>query len=262
MGSLVAPPDAVQGQAQRLMYLHVPSAWTGFACFTAVLVGSLGYLAGRGDRWDRWARAAAEIGVVATASAITVGAVWGRAVWGVWWAWDPRLVSAALLLVAYLGCLAFRNSTVDPALGARRAALAGVASFPLVPATHCSVVWWRSLHQRPTLLTARPDRLIDPLMATALVMALVAGAALAGWVFARRVASLERAALGPPPRPGALWRQRARASRAIAKNTMARYAVERRDSRAGRGWRPARTVARSRCASVSSPTAAPTATTP
>src|SRR3954471_11612416 len=91
-GLTVAPPDAVQGGAQRLMYLHVPAAWTAYLAFGFVLCNSLGYLARAEPRYDRRARAAAEVGVAATAATIAVGSVWGRLVWGVWWTWDPRLV--------------------------------------------------------------------------------------------------------------------------------------------------------------------------
>lgn len=90
---VVAPPDALQGQAQRLMYVHVPAAWLAYACFAAVLVASVAYLVGRDLRWDRRAQAAGELGVGMTALAIVLGSLWGRPVWGTWWVWDPRLVT-------------------------------------------------------------------------------------------------------------------------------------------------------------------------
>lgn len=210
-GTLIAPPDAVQGQAQRLMYLHVPAAWTGFACFAAVLAASIAYLA-RGDlRWDRLARAAAEIGVVSTATAIAVGSLWGRLVWGVWWAWDPRLVSTAMLLVVYLGYLALRQLGNTPdrdaatdgddahdaadqeTAVARRSAIAGIAGFALVPVVHFSVVWWRSLHQQATLLTPQTSH-IHPLMLLALGLSLVTFTAGAAWLMGYRVRVLDRTA--------------------------------------------------------------------
>ncbi|MEN3614506.1 cytochrome c biogenesis protein CcsA [Plantactinospora sp. ZYX-F-223] len=206
-GLLIAPPDALQGDAQRLMYLHVPAAWTAYLAFASVLAASLGYLATRDLRWDRCARVAAELGVGLTGLTISLGALWGRAVWGAWWAWDPRLVSTALLLVVYAGYLALRRA-LDPADGggeiriahraARVAALVGMAGFALVPLVHLSVVWWRSLHQPATILAPqRPP--IDPLMAAALLLSVAAFTATAMWIFLRRLDAVERTVARPAP---------------------------------------------------------------
>lgn len=189
VGLFVAPTDAVQGSAQRLMYLHVPAAWTGYLAFAVVLVASLGYLLRPELRFDRYAAAAAEVGVAATAVAIAAGSVWGRAVWGVWWAWDPRLVSTALLLIVYIGYLAVRRLGDDAHRNARRAAAVGIAAFGLVPVVHFSVVWWRSLHQPATLLAPDPSPPIDPLMAAALLLCVGAATAIATWAFLWRLAA-------------------------------------------------------------------------
>ncbi len=114
-GAVIAPPDRIQGQAARLMYLHVPAAWTAYLAFAVVLVCSVQFLRSREMRWDRYGRVAGEIGVVMTALTIVVGSVWGRLVWGVWWAWDPRLVSTAMLLLVYAGYLAVRHIDADAA---------------------------------------------------------------------------------------------------------------------------------------------------
>jgi heme exporter protein C len=196
-GLLVAPPDAVQGDAARLMYLHVPAAWTAYLAFAVVLVGSAGYLGRHELRFDRYALAAAEIGVGLTALTIALGSIWGRAVWGVWWAWDPRLVSTALLLVVYAGYLAVRRTDADPHRAARRSARLGIAGFAMLPLVHFSVVWWRSLHQPATLLAPDPDPPIDPVMLAALTLCLAAFTATASWVFLRRVASLRSAEQDP-----------------------------------------------------------------
>jgi heme exporter protein C len=125
-----------------------------------------------------------------TALTIALGSIWGRAVWGVWWAWDPRLVSTALLLVVYAAYLALRRIDGDPHRAARRAARLGIGGFVVLPVVHFSVVWWRSLHQPATVLAPNPDPPIDPVMFTALTLCLVAFTATASWVFLRRVASL------------------------------------------------------------------------
>jgi heme exporter protein C len=192
----VAPTDAVQGDAQRLMYLHVPAAWTAYTAFAVVLGASVAYLTRRQLRFDRYARAAAEIGVVATALAIATGSVWGHAVWGVWWTWDPRLVSTALLLLAYAAYLAVRRLTGDPGTNARRSALLGVGAFALVPVVHFSVVWWRSLHQPATMLAPNPKPPIDPLMAATLLLCVAAFLVTAAWLYLWRLS-----ALGTPAEP-------------------------------------------------------------
>src|SRR3954467_7021437 len=120
LGLVVAPPDAVQGQAQRLMYVHVPAAWLAYLSFAGVLVASVAYLVTRDLRWDRRAQAAAELGVGMTALAIALGSFWGRPVWGAWWVWDPRLVTTAVLLLVYLGYLSVRGLSDDRAAGGRR----------------------------------------------------------------------------------------------------------------------------------------------
>jgi heme exporter protein C len=198
-GGLLAPADEVQGQAQRLMYLHVPAAWVAFAAFAVVLATSSAYLIGRDLRWDRFARAAAEIGVALTAVAIATGSLWGHLVWGSWWAWDPRLVSTVLLFLAYAGYLALRRAISErigardggDARVARPAAFVGVGAFVIVPVVHFSVVWWRSLHQDATVLAPeRPP--IDPRMAVALLLALAAASVAALCGLLHRVIVLER----------------------------------------------------------------------
>jgi heme exporter protein C len=194
----VAPPDAVQGQAQRLMYVHVPAAWLAYACFALVLVASVAYLLRRDLRWDRRAQAAGELGVGMTALAIVLGSLWGRPVWGTWWVWDPRLVTTVVLLLVYAGYLSVRGLGDDRATGARRAAAVGVLGLVNVPVVHFSVVWWRTLHQPATVLSPDPAPM-DPRMALALLLAVVAFT-LAGWlVLRRRVRVLAEHDAAPPP---------------------------------------------------------------
>lgn len=181
---LVAPPDAVQGQAQRLMYVHVPAAWLAYLSFAGVLLASVAYLVTRDLRWDRRARAAAELGVGMTALTIVMGSLWGRPVWGTWWVWDPRLVTTAILLLVYLGYLSVRELCDDRAAGARRAAAVGVIGFIDIPVVHFSVVWWRTLHQPATLLSPDPAPM-DPRMLAALLVA-VGAFTLGGLVVFRR----------------------------------------------------------------------------
>lgn len=194
LGLVVAPPDAVQGQAQRLMYVHVPAALTAYLAFAIVLVGSVAYLLRRNLRWDRRAQAAAELGAGMTALTIVLGSLWGRPVWGVWWAWDPRLVSTAVLLLIYLGYLGIRGLADDPHTNARRAAIVGVLGFVDVPIVHFSVVWWRTLHQPPTVLEPGGSPPIESTMLAALVAGWVSFTFLGAWVYLRRIRLLETTA--------------------------------------------------------------------
>lgn len=195
---LVAPPDAVQGQAQRLMYVHVPAAWLAYACFATVLVASVGYLLTRNLAWDRRAQAAAEVGVGMTVLAIALGSLWGRPVWGTWWVWDPRLVTTVVLALVYAGYLSVRGLVDDRALGARRAAAVGILGFVNVPVVHFSVVWWRTLHQPATVLSPDPAPL-DGRMAAALAAGVLAFS-LAGYlVIRRRVRVLAAGEVPEPP---------------------------------------------------------------
>lgn len=189
---VVAPTDATQGTPQRLMYVHVPSAWVAYLAFAVVLIASVAYLACQGLHWDRRARAAAEIGVALTALAIVTGSIWGRPVWGVWWTWEPRLVTTAVLLLIYLGYLSLRALPAEPDRTATRAAALGVVGFINVPIVHFSVVWWRTLHQPATVLAPDGPAPIEPMMLGTLLIATVAFTFAAAWVWRRRVRVLAR----------------------------------------------------------------------
>src|SRR5919197_6345034 len=172
MSLAIAPPDANQGNVQRLMYVHVPAAWLAYLSFTVVFVGSIAYLKTKRTRWDRLASASAEIGVLFTALAIVLGSLWGKPVWGTWWTWDPRLTTTAVLLLIYVGYLAVRRITDNPSRRATWAAVVGIVGFVDVPIVHLSVVWWRSLHQGPTVL-----RLGAPEIEGTMLLALLCGVA-------------------------------------------------------------------------------------
>jgi heme exporter protein C len=165
----VAPPDAAQGEVQRLMYVHVPAAWLAYLAFFVVFVASVAYLRTGRVRWDRLAAASAEIGVLFTALAIVLGALWARPVWGTWWTWDPRLTTTAVLLLIYLGYLSLRRVADNPARRARWSAVVGIVGFVDVPIVHLSVVWWRSLHQGPTVLRLGGPEIHGSMLAALLV---------------------------------------------------------------------------------------------
>ena len=191
LGLVVAPPDQLQGDLQRLMYVHVPAAWVAYLAFFVTLVSSIAWLRTRRPVWDHRALASVEVGVVFTGLTLALGSIWGKPVWGVWWTWDARLVTTALLFLVYLGYLALRRATEDGQARARRAAVWGIVAFVQVPVVHLSVVWWRTLHQPPTVL--RPG---TPAIGGAMLAALLVNVAAFTAVFAvlvRRRTALARA---------------------------------------------------------------------
>ena len=186
VAGLVVPPDAIQGDLQRIMYVHVPSAWLAYLAFAVTLASSIAHLVNRDLKWDRRAGASAEVGVVFTGLALATGMIWGKPVWGVWWTWDARLVLTAAMFFVYLAYLALRRSVDDPVVRGRRTAVFGIVAAVQIPLVHFSVVWWRSLHQPPTVL--RPgEPQIDPPLLFALVMGVVAFTILYAALFRRRV---------------------------------------------------------------------------
>jgi heme exporter protein C len=155
-GLVQAPPDAFQGEVQRIMYLHIPSILTAYLSFFLVFVGSCLYLWKREKRDDILAYSAAEIGVLFTALTIIEGSIWGRPTWGVWWTWDARLTLTAILLLIFVGYLMLRSLIEDESRAATAAAVLGIIGFFDIPLIHMSVYWWRTLHQPPSIL--RPDK--------------------------------------------------------------------------------------------------------
>ena len=146
-GLLTSPPDRDMGHLQKIMYVHVPAAWNAFLAFVIVLFGSVMYLWKREERWDLLAAAAAEVAAVLTGLTIALGSIWGRPTWGVWWTWDPRLTSTAILLVIIVGYLALRSFVDDSDRRARWSAAVGILGALNVPIVYMSVRWWRTLHQ-------------------------------------------------------------------------------------------------------------------
>jgi heme exporter protein C len=167
-----APRDALQGDAQRIMYLHLPSILTAYLSFFLVFIGSCLYLWKREKRDDNLAHSAAELGVLFTALTIIEGSIWGKPTWGVWWTWDARLTLTAILLLIYSGYLMLRSLIDDEDRAALSAAILGIIGFLDIPLIHMSVYWWRTLHQPPSIL--RPDKLpwenVHPAMLTALAI--------------------------------------------------------------------------------------------
>jgi len=183
---ILAPPDAVQGNVQRIMYVHVPAAWVGFLAFFVVFVGSVLYLVRGTPGWDSLAAASAEIGVLFTAQAIVAGAIWGKPTWGTWWTWDPRLTTTAILLLIYAGYLLLRSMASEARRGARQAAVLGIVGFVDIPFTYMSVLWWRTLHQGPSIWRSGGPTMVTSMLLI-LLLNVLAFTVLYGYLLVRRL---------------------------------------------------------------------------
>jgi heme exporter protein C len=187
-GLVLSPADRDQGDAVRIMYVHVPSVWLAYLAFIVTAFASGVHLFGRRHslQADRVAGASAEIGVVFMAVTLVTGMLWGRITWGVYWQWDARLTTTALLFISYIGYLAVRGLEGTREQRARRSAIVGLLAVLEVPLVHWSVKLWRSLHQEATVLGTDLDVSLDGLMLFSLFVGVVAFTLLFIWLLLHR----------------------------------------------------------------------------
>ncbi len=188
LGLVGTPEDEVQGDSVRLLYIHAPAMWVAYLAFGITALGSVMYLwkRTRSLTWDRVAGASAEIGVVFTAVGLVTGMIWGHLSWGVYWTWDARLTTTALLFVLFLGYLALRRMPAEPHVRAKRAAILGIIAFIDVPIVHQSVEWWRTLHQDATVLRRDLDVQVDGIMLFTLFLGFIVFTSIYGWLLLHR----------------------------------------------------------------------------
>lgn len=173
MALVAAPPDYQQGDAARIMYVHVPAAWMATLVYAAIAAASAIAIIWRHPLAEVAGRAMAPIGAVFTAIALVTGVVWGKPMWGTWWVWDARLTSVLILFFLYLGYIALHDAFDDPARGARAAsilALVGVVNLPIVK---FSVDWWNTLHQPSSILRLDGPTIHPSMLWPLLVMVLM-----------------------------------------------------------------------------------------
>ena len=150
------PPEATQGLAQKIYYLHLPAALNAYIAFAVVAVTSVVYLWLRDPRADRVAESSAEVGLLFTTVVLTTGPIWGKPIWGTWWTWDARLTLTLFLWFIYAGYLVLRGAITEPETRARYSAVLGILGALLIPFIHMSVYLFRTLHPMPIVL--KPDR--------------------------------------------------------------------------------------------------------
>ncbi len=189
LGLWVTPPDKIQGNLARLVYVHPAVAWVAlYVSFGTATIASALYLwrRTRSDVMDRVAHCAMEVATVFILLTLITGSIWGRPTWGVWWAWDARLTSTAILGVFALAYLALRRANDDPELRAKRSAVFALLAAINVPIIHFSVEWWKTLHQGATVFDANRQLLIHGIMAWTLLISFFAFTLLFFWLLRAR----------------------------------------------------------------------------
>lgn len=178
-GLFYAPPERLQGETARILFLHVPAAWLGMAGWTTIAIASFVELVWRHPLAALAARAAAVPGALFTALGLLTGSIWGRPAWGTWWVWDGRLTSFLVLLFLYFGYIALAGALDREGGNGRIAAIFGIVGAVNIPIIHYSVIWWNSLHQPPSITTGgttMSGEYLYALLAGALGFSLIFGA--------------------------------------------------------------------------------------
>ncbi|MEY2167565.1 MULTISPECIES: heme ABC transporter permease [unclassified Rhodanobacter] len=150
-GLVLAPADYQQGDAYRIIFIHVPSAWMSMFVYAVMGVSGFMALVWRMKLAEVVAMESAPIGAAFTLITLVTGSLWGKPMWGTWWTWDARLTSELVLLFLYLGVIGLYHAFEDRRQGARAASFLAIIGVINVPIVHYSVVWWNTLHQGSTV---------------------------------------------------------------------------------------------------------------
>ena len=199
LGFVVAPTDATQGDAYRIIFIHVPTAWMAMLVYLAMAFWSALALGFNTRVSAMLAQALAPTGALMAFLALWTGAFWGRPTWGTYWAWDARMTSTLVLLFLYLGVIALRHAIVDPRRADRACALLVLVGVVNIPIIYFSVRWWNTLHQGSSIsLTAAPT-MAATMLAGMLVMTLAA------WSYAIAVSLTRARAIMLEREAGTAW---------------------------------------------------------
>ncbi|MER3547249.1 MAG: heme ABC transporter permease [Rhodanobacteraceae bacterium] len=171
-GLVLAPPDYQQGDAYRIIFIHVPSAWMSLFIYACMAVAGLVALVWRVKLAEVIAMECAPVGAAFTLITLITGSLWGKPMWGTWWTWDARLTSELVLLFLYLGVIGLYNAIKDRRRGARAASLLALVGIVNLPIVHYSVVWWNTLHQGSTVNLFGKSHISGAMLWPLLLMAL------------------------------------------------------------------------------------------
>ena len=197
LGLFVVPAEQYMGDVQRIMYVHVPTAWNWMLSVIFSLVCAIAFLFRNNMKWDSRLEAGLEVGTLMAFLLCCQGSIWAKPTWGVWWDWDPRLTSTAVLLFAFLGILALRKFVEDPVKRAIWSAVATIIAAIDLPIVYMSVKWWNSLHQQQSTPSTVSSQFHLPLRLNALGVLFL----MIGFIMVRtRIAALrtERELAAPP----------------------------------------------------------------
>ncbi len=197
-GLFVSPPEREMGEIVRILYVHVPAAWLTMVTFTIAFVAALGHISTGRAGWDWLVEACCEVGVLLNLLLLMLGSIFARPTWGVWWDWDPRLTSSAVMMLTFIGVLVLRSAVDDSDRRALWSSVATIVAYVNIPVTYFSVRWWRSLHQ----VQSSPDTVSD-MMVGILRLNAFAFLFITIWFLARRwrIAKKLAAAETAPPLP-------------------------------------------------------------
>jgi heme exporter protein C len=171
-GTFAAPPDYQQGETVRIMYIHVPAAWTAMLAYTFMAVSALGSLVWRHPLADATQKAAAPLGATFTFICLVTGSLWGKPMWGTYWVWDARLTSVLVLFLIYLGLIALWQTIEDPSRAARAVSIMTLVGFINIPIVKFSVDWWNTLHQPASVFRMEGSAIARSMLWPLIVMAL------------------------------------------------------------------------------------------
>ncbi len=172
IGLAVAPTDAQQGDAYRIIFVHVPAAWMSMVIYVAMAFWAGVGLAFNARLASMMARALAPTGALMTFLALWTGALWGKPTWGAWWVWDARITSELILLFLYIGFLALHSAIDDVRRADRTCAVLALVGVVNVPIIYFSVKWWNTLHQGSSISLTKAPTMAMTMLAGMLVMAL------------------------------------------------------------------------------------------
>jgi len=172
LGLFASPADYQQGEAVRIMYIHVPSAWMALFIYTNMAVASFVFLVWRHSVADMFARASASIGACFAFLTLVTGSLWGKPMWGAWWVWDARLTSMLILFFLYLGYLALARQAEGDEPAQKTCAILALVGFVNIPIIKFSVEWWNTLHQPASLFRAGGAAIATPMLVPLLLMGL------------------------------------------------------------------------------------------